>query len=606
MPIYTVNTIFNAIDYPSATNGTVGAGINDSGQIVGFSSGHGFLLSGGQFTTVDRPDSLGTEALGINDLGQIVGSYQHITGGSHPFVGDFAFVYNAGSFTDLAIDPFHSFATGINNSGLIGGYRSFNNADHGFLYSLSDGSYTPIDDPLATPNFFGAGTTHVFGINNAGQAVGDYLMAGSSPGTFVSHGFIYSGGVFTTLDDPLGTNSTQAHGINDQGMIVGSFIDSANVSHGFVYSNGTFTTLDDPLGTHGTAALGINDLGQIVGSFTDSANVTHGFLAVQTLFGPFPDVSRDANQATGRNFIGPGGGSGDMLLIADHNDVRTVEALQIENANLQTSQVIATVGSNVAFDGAGDFNHDGLSDLLAHTDNTGVRSLFAYQMTPVGVGGTSMVANLGADWSSDAFGDFNGDGTSDILLHHDSGATRTFEVLSMNNYAVQSAPIVQVTGVDWGAVGTGDFNHDGTSDILEQRIVDGNVNGQVVTLQNNVVQSVSLFASIGSDWSIDGTGDFNHDGTSDILMHRDSSNGMRTLEVLTIKNNAIQSATVIAQVGTNISVDGIGDFNSDGTSDIALHQDVGTTRTDLIYNVVNNTVVNPHTVAVTGIDWHVS
>jgi predicted Zn-dependent protease len=265
----------------------------------------------------------------------------------------------------------------------------------------------------------------------------------------------------------------------------------------------------------------------------------------------------DGNQVTGENFMGPGGGSGDLFIVANHSGIRTAQALQIENGNVLTSKVIVIVGSNVDFDGAGDCNHDGLADLLAHSDNfsTGMRSLFSYKMTPVGPAGTSTVANLGLDWITDAFGDFNGDGTSDILLHRDSGTTRALEVLSMNNYAVQSTPIVQVTGVDWVA---------------------------------------------------DGTGDFNHDGTSDILMHRDSANGVRTLEVLTIQNNAIQSATVIAQVGTNISVDGIGDFNSDGTSDIALHQDVGTTRTDLIFNVVNNTVVNPHTVAVTGIDWDVS
>jgi hypothetical protein len=113
-------------------------------------------------------------------------------------------------------------------------------------------------------------------------------------------------------------------------------------------------------------------------------------------------------------------------------------------APLQTSQVIAVVGSNVAFDGAGDFNNDGLSDLLAHTDAGGVRTLFAYQMTPEGSGGTSTLGNLGTDWSTDAFGDFNGDGTMDILLHRDSGSTRTFEALSMNNYTVQSASIVQV------------------------------------------------------------------------------------------------------------------------------------------------------------------
>jgi hypothetical protein len=63
--------------------------------------------------------------------------------------------------------------------------------------------------------------------------------------------------------------------------------------------------------------------------------------------------------------------AGDLRLIADHDSTRTVIGLQIENANLQTSQVIAVVGSNVAFDGAADFNNDGLSDLLAQMGGGG-------------------------------------------------------------------------------------------------------------------------------------------------------------------------------------------------------------------------------------------
>jgi hypothetical protein len=76
--------------------------------------------------------------------------------------------------------------------------------------------------------------------------------------------------------------------------------------------------------------------------------------------------------------------------------------------------------------------------------------------------------------------------------------------------------------------------------------------------------------------------------------------------VLTIQNNAVVGATTVATTGTNISVGGIGDFNGDGTSDFLVHQDGVTTRTDIVYNVVNNTVVGTQTVAVTGIDWHVS
>jgi FG-GAP-like repeat len=377
-------------------------------------------------------------------------------------------------------------------------------------------------------------------------------------------------------DRQWGGGVDRAQRFDEAGNLVGTPI---------VFNNNPTTDIDAATYSDGRAILTTHDVisgNDVVSSIWDS-RIT------------------DANQVSGANFIGPGGGPGDLLIIANHNGQRTAEVAP-------SGQVIAIVGSNISFDGAADFNNDGLSDLLARSDNlaTAERTLFAYKMTPVGFSDTTVIATLTANWITDAFGDFNGDGTSDILLHRDAGGVRTFEVLSINNYAVQSAPIVQVTGLDWFVDGTGDFNANGTSDILEHRIVGGTMNLQVVTMNNNVVQSVSLLANIGSDWQIDGTGDFNHDGTSDILMHRDSSNGVRTLEVLTIQNNAIQSGTIIAQVGTNISVDGVGDFNSDGTSDIALHQDVGTTRTDLIFNVVNNTVVNPHTVAVTGIDWHVS
>jgi probable HAF family extracellular repeat protein len=52
---------------------------------------------------------------------------------------------------------------------------------------------------------------------------------------------------YTTLDDPLGPLGTSAQGINTSGQIAGYYLDSSNSSHGFLYSGGTYTTLDDPL-----------------------------------------------------------------------------------------------------------------------------------------------------------------------------------------------------------------------------------------------------------------------------------------------------------------------------------------------------------------------
>jgi hypothetical protein len=313
---------------------------------------------------------------------------------------------------------------------------------------------------------------------------------------------------------------------------------------------------------------------------------------------------------TGHNFFGPAGSPGDLFLIRDIGGVRQLEALQIDNSNVSNAVVFGTVGTNQNFVGSGDFNGDGLSDLLINVDNpaTQTRTFLVDQMNPGGIQAQFQIAVRGSDWVVDGVGDFNHNGTDDILVHRDIGGNRTLEVMVMNNNAVQSNVTIGVNGTNWQVDGIGDFNGDGTSDILQHQISAGSMTLRALSMSPNAVQvqSAPTLGTIGANWQVDGTGDFNHDGTSDILVHQDSSGGVRTLQVLTVQNNAITSATTIAQVGTNISVGGIGDFNGDGTSDIALHQDVGTTSTDLIYNVVNNTVVNPHTVAVTGIDWHLA
>jgi probable HAF family extracellular repeat protein len=84
-----------------------------------------------------------------------------------------------------------------------------------------------------------------------------------------NHGFLVSGGSFTTLDDPSASTITDAFGINDAGQIVG-FFNNASGIHGFLRSGSNFTTLDAPMTTNRTEALGINIAGTIVGEYTDS------------------------------------------------------------------------------------------------------------------------------------------------------------------------------------------------------------------------------------------------------------------------------------------------------------------------------------------------
>jgi probable HAF family extracellular repeat protein len=301
---------------------------------------HGFLESGGTYTTLDDPSATqGTVARGINDAGQIVGFYTNAT-------GQHGFLLSGGTYTTLD-DPLATLgtvATGINASGQIVGWYSNASGTHGFLYF--DGLYAPIDDPLAA--HVATAGTFASGINASGQIVGSYVDA-----TGGNHGFLYNpnGGTYTTLDDPLGTN-TQAFDINDAGEIVGQY----SFSQSFLYSGGVFTTVDDPVVNGHTHVNGINNNGQIVGILNDGTG-DHGFL-----------------ETTVPNTPPPGGTTADMILRGANTSPAVAgqyEIYDIGSNSILAGYSLGTVGTDWQFAGLGRFFGNDTTDMLLRSASTG-------------------------------------------------------------------------------------------------------------------------------------------------------------------------------------------------------------------------------------------
>ena len=280
----TTTYTFTTLDDPLANDGTFAEGINDADQIVGYYSqstgagtnNYGFVYSG-SYTTIDVPLSNGTFTGGINDQGQIVGYYRDAHSNFH------GFLYSGGSYTtiDDPNNPQDSVSVGINNKGqIVGDYIEPDPSaiGHGYLYS--HGTFTTLDVP-------GSSANQATAINDKGDIVGFY----NDSITGVEHGYLYSHGTYTTLDDPAGT-FTKPQGINNKGQIVGDYIDSSGHMNGFIYDHGSFTTIDDPLGqgVETTVVTGINDQGQIVGWYNDGSNngnaSIHGFIANPVQAGP--------------------------------------------------------------------------------------------------------------------------------------------------------------------------------------------------------------------------------------------------------------------------------------------------------------------------------
>ncbi len=224
---------------PLSFNGSAGAmanGINVNGQVVGSVGSEAFFLTNGGNTEITLPSVNGTTtaeaAFGINDQGTIVGQYTDSSTGTSP-----GFLYSKGSFSTLnpVANDSQVFAQGINNNGMvIGFYNTDGVHDHGFVFNTGTSSYTLLSDPNVANLLF----TQFLGINDHDEAVGYYQTNDGS-----QHGFLFNIATqtYTFLDDPsaamFGLSITQITGISDSGEIAGFYVDgTSGLQRGFVAS----------------------------------------------------------------------------------------------------------------------------------------------------------------------------------------------------------------------------------------------------------------------------------------------------------------------------------------------------------------------------------
>ncbi len=245
---------FQTITIPAPANHGSPAALNDSGAITGsfldskFNS-HGFLLFQGKVTTFMFPGSTTTAVHDMNATGTIVGEFNV---GTTP---QRAFMVHAGGFQQITIPGFPNVpavANGVNGNGDVVGQFNSNNTAFGFL--LHNGQLTTLSFPGAQ------GGTNPTGINDQGVIVGTYFLSSEDP----ARGFMWKAGVFSNLNPPDAGGHSMPSKISNAGDIVGSYISTADgLQHGFSFDNGKFTTIDAP-GLQGTAILGVNKFDNVI------------------------------------------------------------------------------------------------------------------------------------------------------------------------------------------------------------------------------------------------------------------------------------------------------------------------------------------------------
>ena len=155
-------------------------------------------------------------------------------------------------------------------------------------------------------------------------------------------------------------------------------------------------------------------------------------------------------------------------------------------------------------------------------------------------------------------GDFNGDGITDLLLQNDNGAVGAYHTSGENvgwNY-------FQSLGSEWSIAGIGDFNHDGIDDVVLQNEQGGYAGIWQLDRDGQVSWSD---LDVLNNGQIAGTGDFNGDGFDDVLLKWGNSYGAWTVSGGNLSGwmdlGTLEDGTVLEQIG---------DFNGDGIDDLRV------------------------------------
>ena len=180
-----------------------------------------------------------------------------------------------------------------------------------------------------------------------------------------------------------------------------------------------------------------------------------------------------------------------------------------------------------------DLNHDGIGDVLLHNAATGELQAWLLNSFDAVIGTQTLSRRCGTSdgcsqtWKPVGVGDFNHDGTSDILWHNDKTGALQAWLLDGASGVTGTLNLSKVCGAgcwpEWQIIAIGDFNSDGIDDLFWYDTKTGKVDVAMLNGSGAYLNTQWLAKVCGpsdgcsTDWKPAGMADVNQDGTGDLL-----------------------------------------------------------------------------------------
>ncbi len=232
----------------------------------------------------------------------------------------------------------------------------------------------------------------------------------------------------------------------------------------------------------------------------------------------------------------------------------------MNGASIPQTATIANVPTSWSIVGQRDFNADGNADILWR-DTSGNVGLWLMNGTTVQ--STSILGNVPTSWSVAGIIGFNTGGYNNILWRSAAG---DIGIWFMNGATVVNTVTIGNVPAAWTIAGS-----DALGDIFWRNTTTGDV--AMWTLNGTTITKQVDLGIVPLSWTIAGIGDFDGNGSFDLLW-RDSSGNVG---VWLMNGTTVQSSSTFANAPLAWVIAATGDYNGDGKSDILWKDTSGNT-----------------------------